>query len=199
LNAQSAFITRDNIDGLIAQNGFGGELGLLSIDIDGNDYWVWQAIGACRPWIVIAEYNAMFGDIQPLTIPYQADFQRMAGHPSGLYYGASAPALQQLGTQCGYSLVGSNRAGNDLFFVRNDVLERLQGEIVDRTPRPSLFRDARAADGTLLHVGGIDRLALIQDLPVRDLASGQDRPLRECGRLFSDRWLELMGAAAPRP
>ena len=91
--------------------------------------------------------------------------------------------------------------------LRNAVLGRSHrsklgkaklGEVLDRSPRPSLYREARSADGTLLHAGGIDRLGLIERFPVTDLATGQDRLLRDCGRLYGDRWLQLMGPSTPR-
>ena len=46
-----------------------GPIGILSIDIDGNDYWVWQRIEAVEPVIVIAEYNSVFGARQAITVP----------------------------------------------------------------------------------------------------------------------------------
>ena len=65
-----AFITRDNINELCQSSGFTGEIGLLSIDIDGNDYWVWKAINAVQPTIVSIEFNSLFGDQHPISIPY---------------------------------------------------------------------------------------------------------------------------------
>jgi len=59
LTAKHAFITRDNINALLLEDGFTGEVGILSVDIDGNDYWVWESISVVQPWIVIVEYNAV--------------------------------------------------------------------------------------------------------------------------------------------
>lgn len=70
LTALHAFITRDNINSTITNSGFSGKIGILSIDIDGNDYYIWEAIDAVKPDIVVCEYNAVFGDIYPITIPY---------------------------------------------------------------------------------------------------------------------------------
>jgi hypothetical protein len=61
LQAVAAFIDRDNINQLIASCGISGEIGVLSVDIDGNDYWVWQAIEVVKPVIVVCEYNPVFG------------------------------------------------------------------------------------------------------------------------------------------
>ena len=96
LNAQRAFITRDNIAALLERSGFDKDLGLLSIDIDGMDYWIAQELTHWKPRILIMEYNAVFGATRAITVPYAADFNRTAAHPSNLYYGASLKALCKL-------------------------------------------------------------------------------------------------------
>lgn len=188
LNAMAAFITRDNIDALIREAGFDGEVGLLSIDIDGNDYWVWEAIGCVSPWLVVIEYNACFGDLLPLTVPYLAQFQRLASDPSGLYFGASCKALEQLGAVKGYAVLGSNRAGNNLFLAREDIANHLIERIADRGPRPSRFREGRDDAGKLTYQGGLARTERIAALPVVDVGSGKEAPLGEFGPLFSPAW-----------
>src|SRR5258708_2020261 len=89
LTARQAFITRENIDELLGHAGLGGEIGLLSIDIDGNDYWVWEKITIIDPVIVIIEYNSVLGPNLAVTIPYQPRFARHRAHYSGLFWGAS--------------------------------------------------------------------------------------------------------------
>ena len=69
LTAVQAFVDRDNVNQLFRGNGFTGPIGILSIDIDGNDYWVWEAIDCVDPTIVIVEYNSVFGPSMALTIP----------------------------------------------------------------------------------------------------------------------------------
>src|SRR5205085_9698285 len=76
LTARRAFVTRDNIYDLLKEAGFLGEVGLLSIDIDGNDYWVWEKLTAINPVIVIVEYNSIFGSDLAVTIPYHPNFAR---------------------------------------------------------------------------------------------------------------------------
>ncbi len=93
LTAKSAFITRENINDLVAQAGFSGEIGLLCIDIDGNDYWVWESLTAVNPVICVCEYNAVFGNLHAISIPYDGDFMRSRAHFSHLYFGASIPAF----------------------------------------------------------------------------------------------------------
>jgi hypothetical protein len=196
LTAIASFITAENIEATIAGAGFAGEIGLLSIDIDGNDYWVWQAIRNISPWFVIVEYNAVLGDLVPLSIPYRADFFRTQAHSSNLYYGASCKALEQLGSAKGYAVLGSNRAGNNLFLARQDIADDLLKRIGDPRPRPSRFRESRAADGGLTYLSGRTRSEGIDALPVVDVASQEQKALREFGPLFSEGWLAAMDGRA---
>ena len=103
LKAICAFITRENINGLLRDNGLTGEIGLLSVDIDGNDYWVWEQIDVVQPAIVIVEYNSRFGSQRAVTVPYDPAFVREKAHFSCAYYGASLPALVALGRRKGYA------------------------------------------------------------------------------------------------
>lgn len=122
LKAVQAFVTAENINHLLAENGLSGEIGLLSIDIDGNDYWVWDAIDVVDPVIVTVEYNHRFGAKDAVTIPYDPGFDRGTAHPSKLYFGASLKALCLLAEKKGYAFVGCNRNGVNAFFVRRDRL-----------------------------------------------------------------------------
>lgn len=70
IRARTAWVSRENINTLLGDAGLSGDIGLLSIDIDGNDYWVWEAIEAVNPIIVVCEYNAVFGDRWPISIAY---------------------------------------------------------------------------------------------------------------------------------
>jgi hypothetical protein len=82
LLAVNAFITRDNINDLLAKSGFDEDLGILSIDLDGNDYFILEAVNAVRPRILICEYNAVFGPARKISIPYSPDFSRTRQHYS---------------------------------------------------------------------------------------------------------------------
>lgn len=167
LSAKAAFITQENVNGLLAQSGFDEELGILSIDIDGNDYHVCKAITGFRPRILVCEYNAVFGAKRLISVPYDPDFVRTARHNSNLFYGASLAALVLLAGKKGYSLVGTNSAGNNAFFVRNDLVnDKLK--VLDAATgfTPSWFRESRDPDGNLTYVGGEARVRLLQGLQV---------------------------------
>lgn len=121
LEAKCAFITKDNINTLIStylQSRDLENVALLSIDIDGNDYYIWESITCIQPAIVVIEYNALFGAKDRVSVPYRADFDRFKAHCSGLYFGASVAALIALGEAKGYSFVGADSCGVNLFFVK---------------------------------------------------------------------------------
>lgn len=107
------FITAENIESLFQKYDVPPEFDLLSIDIDGNDYWVWQAITNFHPRVVIIEYNANKGPDVSVTIPYDPTF-RWDGSD---YQGASLKALESLGRIKGYTLVATDRNGVNAFFV----------------------------------------------------------------------------------
>lgn len=172
LCAVSAFITKENINKLLLDNGFDGELGILSIDIDGNDYWVWKEITVARPVLVIVEYNSVFGADRAITIPYQEDFTRSSAHYSHVYWGASLSALCHLAEEKGYYFVGSNSAGNNAYFVRKDKIGALKPLKAHEGYVASAFRDSRDRNGSLSFVGGEKRIELIKGMPVYNVLTG---------------------------
>lgn len=116
------FLDMDNLETTIRQGGLAGEIDLLSIDVDGNDYWFWEAIRCVSPRVVVIEYNASLGPERSCSVPYDPRFDRHQKHPSGFYCGASLTALERLGRKKGYRLVGCESGGVNSFFVREDCL-----------------------------------------------------------------------------
>lgn len=188
LIAKCAFIDRDNVNDLIAMGGMSGEIGLLSIDIDGNDYWVWQAINVINPAIIVCEYNAVFGDIKLITVPYKANFMRTEAHHTNLYFGASLPALIYLANQKGYKLIGTNSNGCNAFFVRKDFVNNVLKSISEVRSYPSKFRESRNEFGQLTFKRGQSRLEMIRDCPIYDIETNLTIQLSELGELYSDKW-----------
>jgi hypothetical protein len=179
LTAVHAFVDRDNINELFRKNGFSGAIGILSIDIDGNDYWVWDAIDCVEPAIVIAEYNSVFGPSLAVTVPYDPAFVRTRAHHSNLFWGASLKALCMLAERKGYAFVGSNSHGNNAYFVKQGHLGALRAVSCEDGYRCSRFRESRDADGKLTFLGGDARLDAIRDMTVFDLESGANRRLAD--------------------
>ncbi|MGP0091086.1 MAG: hypothetical protein ACLPKB_14170 [Xanthobacteraceae bacterium] len=192
LEAVHAFITVENITSIIKAAGFGAPLGVLSVDVDGNDYWILRELLWLKPAVIICEYNAVFGDLHPIAIPYQPSFDRSTVRDAArLYYGASIQAFISLLED--YALAGTNTAGNNAFFVRKDLYTDLIGRIADTYPRPSLFRESYGPNGELSFIGGPHRSAQIKSQPVTNISTGDTRSIESLGKLYSDRWLAAMG------
>jgi len=174
LEARAAFITRENIDLLLQESSFDPELGILSIDIDGVDYYILEALHGWRPSILIVEYNAVFGKDRAVTVPYDSQFVRSQKHFSNLYAGASLPAFVHIADQRGYGLVGVNQAGNNAFFVRRDLLNAAVTEVdVSKAFRDSSFKESRDSDGNLTLLAGDRRRGQIADLRLIDVLTGE--------------------------
>ncbi len=121
VRAVQAFITRDNLQDLIRGNGVPREIDFLSLDVDGNDYWFWEALDCVSPRLVCIEYNAGIGPDLSLTVPYDPEFERYSQHPSGFFHGASLTALAALGKRKGFYLIGCDSTGTNAFFLRDDI------------------------------------------------------------------------------
>ena len=177
LQAKSVFITAENINELIKKSCIEPELDILSIDLDGIDYWVWKSFTAYSPRIVIVEYNSLFGPSATITVPYRPDFQRAKAHYSHLYWGASLGALVQLAHEKGYSCVGSTSTGLNAFFVRDDVLGALPSMTSNQAWRDLCVRESRNPAGEMSYLSGSDRIKAIEHLPVVDVRTGQEAPI----------------------
>ena len=167
LKAHCAFVTKENINDLLKENGVVGDIGILSIDIDGNDYWIWDAIDVVSPAIVIIEYNARFGKDMSVTVPYDRNFVRSQKHHSMIYFGASIKALCGLAEEKGYAFVGCGSAGINAFFVRRDLMVKEIKELtVEEGYVRNKFRESRNQDGQLIYLSQEDEYKLLTSLPL---------------------------------
>ena len=167
LKVAEAFVTRDSINRILREHGVTGPIGLLSIDVDGVDYWIWEAVEAVEPAIVVVEYNHRFGPTEAVTVPYREDFDRRRAHHSLLYYGASLGALCLLAERKGYDFVGTNRHGLNAFFVRKELrpasvpaLSAAEGY------REGLFCEAHDERGRRIKMSNEDQARLVMGLPL---------------------------------
>ncbi len=179
LVAVHSFITRDNINALITAHIPQSDIGLLSVDIDGNDYWVWEAIDVIKPRVVVTEYNSAFGAEQAVSVPYAADFQRSKAHYSGLYFGASLSALTSLANKKGYDLVGVAGAGVNAFFVRRDLAAPFRKYTAAEAYVQSMNRDSRDEKGKLTFLRHHERLKTMREMPVVDVLSGKNQTIKD--------------------
>lgn len=127
------FVTAENIESLFKKYGVPREFDLLSIDVDGNDYWVWRAISGRRARVVVIEYNATVPPGESRVIAYDPRF-RWDGTD---YFGAGLSALAKLGRSKGYTLVACNSNGVNAFFVDDALVPgRFAPPPIERIYRP---------------------------------------------------------------
>jgi hypothetical protein len=158
-----AWVTRENVNDVIVESDFSGAVDHLGIDLDGNDYWIWDAVEACDPLLVVAEYNAQFGPSLAVTVPYDPQFSlsdwKHAGRPP-IYFGASIAALAALGRKRGFRLVGGTSSWtHNAFFLKERVCPEIGALVPEDAWNPNLksslaerWRDARvqlAEEGVL--------------------------------------------------
>jgi hypothetical protein len=119
------WITRENVNAVVDRHGFVGEIDLLSLDLDGVDYWIWKALTVVNPRVVVLEYQDILGPDRSWTVPYSDSFSAaefsMTDGVMPDFAGASLRAFVKLGATKGYRLVGVNRYGYNAFFVRSDL------------------------------------------------------------------------------
>lgn len=172
LTARQAFITAENINDLLKEEGFTEQIGLLHIDIDGNDYWVWKALTAAIADIVVIEYNSIFGT-NPITVPYNPAFFRTKAHSSNLYFGSSLQSLVDISEEKGYVFVGCNGNGNNAYFVKREKAAAFRPLTASEGFIASRFRESRGTDGKLTFLSGEKRLEAIRGLPVYNTRTNQ--------------------------
>jgi hypothetical protein len=179
ITAYQSFITRENINTLINNYTQYEDIGVLSVDIDGNDYWVWEAITVIKPRVVVCEYNSALGSQHTVTVPYASNFVKSTAHYSNLYYGASLAALCFLAEKKGYDFIGTTSAGVNAFFVRKDLSEPFKKHTAQTGFNESANRDSKKKNGELSFLPHSERLQVIKDLEVVDVATNGIHTIKE--------------------
>lgn len=159
LRLVTAAVTPGNVNQLVEDAGLTGDLDYVSIDIDSVDFWVLEALEACRPRVLVLEYNAYFGPDRSVTVAADADF---ANAPKG-YFGASLAALTKLAARKGYRLLACEETGVNAFFLRDELLPGLHAvdartafrpiKVPSGHPREGLPRDAERILAGVLRSG----------------------------------------------
>ena len=179
LRAINEFITKDNINDVIKKFNIPKKLGLLSLDIDGVDYWVLNKLSVLDPSIIICEYNSLFGQKKSVTVPYKENFIRSDMHHSNLYYGASIKAFIDLMKKKNYFLIGTNSAGNNAFFVKKNIWNKARKLIINKKVFDSKFRESRNTKGELTFLDKKSSLELIQNKLIIDLKNKNKKKIFE--------------------
>ena len=170
ITALCKFISINNINEIFLENLVDKNIGLLSIDIDGNDYWVWKAISTIDPSIVVIEYNSILGKDKNYVVPYEENFTRKKAHYSNLYYGSSLPALTKLANERGYALTACNSAGNNAFFVKRNLLNEKVKEVNCRDAfKERKFRESRDKNNKLTFLNNKEQKELISHLSLEEV------------------------------
>ncbi len=167
LEAKSVFITKENVSELLAPyvQKWGG-LGILHIDLDGNDYWIWEKLDL-KPSILILEYNSIFGIDRSITVPYNASFYRTDVHYSNLYWGSSLKSLYDISISRGYKFIGCNSAGNNAYFVLEENMNNnIKSVTLEEGFVTSKYRESRNDQGELTYLSGPDRAKEIAGVTV---------------------------------
>lgn len=169
LVAKKSFITKDNINQLISQYTDIEDIGLLSVDIDGNDYFVLKALECIKPRVLICEYNSVFGFEKKVSVPYKEDFVRSKEHYSELYFGASLNAICHLAEKKGYDFIGTSIAGVNAYFVRKDLSEPFKKYSSTSGFNESDNRDSKDNNGNLTFLRHDERLNKIKEMKLVDV------------------------------
>ena len=172
LKSINAFIDKENINKLLLGSGFDFDLGLLSIDMDGNDYFILESIEKYKPRILVIEYNSLFGSKRSISVPYSSEFDRTKAHYSNLYFGASLGAITHIAKKKNYALVGTNSSGVNAFYVRKDLInKKLKEKSVEEVYTLSKFRESRDEKGQLSYLAQEKRFETIRGMKVFNVIS----------------------------
>lgn len=181
---ENIFVTSKNINQILfrARN-FVGEIDIISIDIDGNDYWILKEIKEYNFSVVVLEYNSIFGSEKSVAVPYKEDFRRGEAHYTHLYYGASLKAYVDLLESKGYQFIGTNRPGTNAFFVQTKMASKF-GHL--RLRNMSLYtslniRESRNLNGELSYLSVREGLNQIRHCTLIDF---NDQSVSNIGQAY---------------
>ena len=175
LRVVKKFVNSKNIKEVILAN-CDFTVDLISIDIDGIDYWVLKNFPPINSKIFVIEYNALFGSNLEITVPNIDNFSREKYHNSFLCYGASLKAYINLMNEKGYYFLGVNRLRNNAFFISKIYSKQIYFPKIDNSINPeltnALFRESRSKNGLLNYFSSNKRVNEILDCEVIDISKG---------------------------
>ncbi len=191
LKAINVYVDKENINLILEQNLEEKEIGILSIDIDGIDYWILKEMNVLNPTIIICEFNSIFGDQHQISVPYDKSFDRKKIHYSKVFFGASINAYKELLKKKGYTFLGTSSSGVNAFFIRNNYKDHILNKIKRIDCYPSLVRESLDRNGDLDFSNTLEQLKKIQDLEVIDENDNKKKKLSEFNNLYSKIWLDM--------
>ena len=186
LTAKQIKISKENINKILVDTNFSKNIGLLSLDIDSNDYWVIEAMNV-SPDIIVCEYNGIFGDNYKLTVPYKKNFDRTKEHYSNLYYGCSINALISLMFKKGFIFIGTNSAGNNAYFLQEKNFRIIKNKIRQKKIFLPKFRESRGTNNQKTFLSIEKSINLIKNKYVYDLSKKRLIKIKELKNMLSQK------------
>ena len=182
--AKQIKITKENINKTLIDAKFNKNIGLLSLDIDGNDYWIIKALNINAD-IIVCEYNGVFGEQHNITVPYKKNFDRTKEHYSNLYYGCSIKALISLMLTKEFIFIGTNSAGNNAYFLQKKNYKQLKKKIKNKKTFFPKFRESRNSKKEKTFLTIDKTINLIGNKIVYDLSKKKLIKIKELKDTFS--------------
>jgi len=136
LKHEKILATPQNVNQICIRNKITGRIDLASIDVDGNDFWIWRALSMVIPRVMVIEYNPSLDPGGSISVKYHDEFDRFAFDSTGFYHGASLAAFCNLADRKGYALVGCDKTGTNAFFV---LRSELKGDLRAVPPATAYF------------------------------------------------------------
>jgi len=188
LSAFKFFVKKKNINEIIKKIKIEKKIGLLSLDIDGNDYWILKEIKNFQPDIIICEYNAVFGNAHEITVPYNENFERTKFHYSNLAYGASLPAFITLLKKKNYIFIGTNSNGVNAFFVKKDKFRYIKKKISKIKSYNSKLRESKDKFGSKTFISGEKRIKKIDNINVLNIKKNKMVKIKDLKNFNIKNW-----------
>ncbi len=187
LRAKRVFVNKENINEILKKYNFHKNISLLSLDIDGNDYWVMEKL-KIKADLIICEFNGIFGDIHEITIPYKKNFDRSKEHYSNLYYGCSIRSLISLFLKKKYHFIGTNSAGNNAYFLNKENFELIKNRIRKIKIFSPKFRESRNIKFKKTFLPKYKGIELIKNKNVYDIKKKKTIKILDLGQIYSKKY-----------
>lgn len=188
IKAHNFMINKDNINKIIGALKIPKEIGLLSLDIDGIDYWIWKELSIIKPIIFVCEFNSVFGNLKKVSVPYMKNFERTKFHYSNLAFGASLKAFKFISQKKGYIFIGTNSNGVNAYFIKKKYYKYLKDKIISKRSFNSKLSESRNKLGQKTFIRGLDRVKLIENLDLFDLDNNKKVKLKNLKKINSRNW-----------
>ena len=188
LNVHNLMVNQININNFIKGFNLPKEIGLLSLDIDGIDYWIWEKINVVEPIIFICEFNSILGDKKAISVPYYEKFNRYKFHKSNLAFGASLEAFKFLAKKKGYKFIGTNSNGVNAYFIKDKYYKFIKKRILSIRSFSSKIKESRNKDYKKSFISGDDRFNYIKGLKFFDVKKKELIKLDDISKFYSKDW-----------